>query len=87
LRRCSSSVAANIAEGCGRTGNGEFHNFLNIAAGSLGELEYFFLLARDLDFIAADTYENLQADVLEVQPMLGSLLRKVDAARRPQTKR
>ena len=47
LRRCGASVAANIAEGCGRNGNGDFHRFLNIAAGSAVEVEYFLLLARD----------------------------------------
>jgi four helix bundle protein len=86
MRRCSASVAANIAEGCGRTGNGEFHRFLNTAAGSAVELEYFLVLARDLNFVSAATYEELQADVLEVQRMLASLLRKVDGARRLQTK-
>ena len=86
MRRCSSSVAANIAEGCGRTGNGEFHKFLNTAAGSAVELEYFLLLARDPNLIAAEPYEKLQADVLEVQRMLGSLLRKVDGSRRVQAR-
>jgi len=28
IRRCSSSIPANIAEGCGRVGNSEFHRFL-----------------------------------------------------------
>jgi four helix bundle protein len=51
IRRCAASVAANLAEGCGRSGNGEFHRFLNIAAGSASELEYHFLLARDLGFL------------------------------------
>ena len=50
LRRCSSSVAANIAEGCGRSGNAEFGRFLNMAMGSASELEYFLLLARDLEY-------------------------------------
>jgi hypothetical protein len=52
--RCAASVAANIAEGCGKRGNGEFQRFLNIAAGSASELEYHFLLARDLQFLAAE---------------------------------
>ena len=86
LRRSSSSVAANIAEGCGRKGNSEFHRFLNIAAGSLVEVEYFLLLARDLNFIPTDSYETLQKDVLEVERMPASLLRKVDRARHVQTK-
>ncbi len=82
MRRCSASVAANIAEGCGRTGDGEFHRFLNTAAGSAVELEYFLLLSRDLGFLSAEVYEKLQGEVLEVQRMLASLLRKVDSARR-----
>ena len=82
MRRCSSSVPANIAEGCGRTGNGEFHRFLNIAAGSAFELEYFILLSRDLGFISPQAQETLVRDTHEVQRMLGSLLRKVETSRR-----
>ncbi len=67
MRRCSASVAANIAEGCGRTGDGEFHRFLNTAAGSAVELEYFLLLSRDLSFISGEVYEKVQEETLEVQ--------------------
>jgi four helix bundle protein len=81
MRRCSASVAANIAEGCGRTGNGELRHFLNTASGSAVELEYFLLLARDLSLVSAGAYETLCRDVLEVQRMLASLLRKVDSDR------
>ena len=82
VRRSSASIAANIAEGCGRTGDGDFHRFLNIAAGSAVEVEYFLLLARDLKFVPTDMYSNLQNDILEVQRMLASLLRRVSAAQK-----
>jgi four helix bundle protein len=82
MRRSSASAAANIAEGCGRTGNGEFHRFLNAAAGSAMELEYFLLLSRDLSFLSNEPYESLSKQVLEVQRMLASLIRRVDVARR-----
>ena len=39
MRRCSTSIAANIAEGCGKTGNNEFHGFLAIACGVASELD------------------------------------------------
>ena len=82
MRRASASIAANLAEGCGRTGDGDFHRFLNIAAGSAVELEYFLLLARDLNLLSTGTYEQLEGGILEVQRMLASLLRTVDGARR-----
>jgi four helix bundle protein len=82
MRRSSASIAANIAEGCGRTGDGDFHRFLSIAAGSAVEVEYFLLLAHDLSFIPTDVYERFQPEILKVQRMLASLLRKVDAARK-----
>ena len=48
IRRCSASIPANIAEGCGRNGDLELARFFQIALGSASELEYHLLLASDL---------------------------------------
>ena len=80
--RCSASVAANIAEGCGRKGNGEFHRFLQIAAGSGSEWGYHLLLARDLKYINDSDHKKLNPRVVEVRRKRTTLLRKVDADRR-----
>jgi four helix bundle protein len=61
IRRAASSVAANIAEGCGRDGNNEFRRFLEIAMGSASELEYHLLLARDLQLLDGSTHEQSKA--------------------------
>ncbi len=81
MRRCSASIAANIAEGCDRRGNGEFHRFLQIASGSASELEYHLLLARDLGYVGLESYQGLNAQVEEVKKMLSSLAWKVDSER------
>ena len=81
IRRAAVSVAANIAECCGKRGNGEFQRFLGIAAGTASELEYHFLLAHDLNLIADLNYEQLNDGVVTVKRMLAALLRKVDAER------
>ena len=81
IRRCASSVPANIAEGCGRRGNGEFHRFLQIAMGSASELEYHLLLSRDLKFLNAEKHALLNNQVEEVKRMLASLITKVDGER------
>ncbi len=81
MRRAAASIPANIAEGCGRSGNGDFHRFLTVAMGSAVELEYFLLLARDLTIVSSGLYDEINTRVIEVQRMLGALLRRVQATR------
>lgn len=81
IRRCASSVPMNIAEGCGREGNAEFHRFLQIACGSSNELEYHLLLSKDLRYINAPDYESAQRKLLEIKRMLVALTRKVASER------
>jgi four helix bundle protein len=81
IRRCAASIAANIAEGCGKRGNNEFQRFLHIATGSASELEYHFLLAKDLGFLAEEDYCQLERSTIEVKKMLAGLIKKIEADR------
>lgn len=51
MRRAAVSVPANIAEGFKRRGKKDKVHFYNIAQGSLEELRYYWILARDLQYI------------------------------------
>ena len=81
LRRACASIPANIAEGFGRGGNVELARFLQIGMGSAYEAEYHALLAKDLGLISKETYDRLQARIVEVKRMLAALLLKVRAER------
>ncbi len=77
IRRASASIGANIAEGCGRRSDPELRRFVQIARGSANELEYHLLLARDLQFVTADEFKDLEARILEIQRMLASLVERL----------
>ena len=79
MRRSSSSIPTNIAEGCGRGSNGDFQRFLQIAFGSANELDYQLILARDLRLFSDGCYVELNATLLEVKKMLASLIQKVQS--------
>lgn len=54
MRRAAVSVPANIAEGFKRRGKSDKARQMNIAQGSLEELQYFFILCADLSYLPAD---------------------------------
>jgi four helix bundle protein len=81
IRRAAVSIAANIAEGCGRGSDGDFARHLQIAIGSADELEYHLLLAADLRFISTADGQSLSSQLMEVRRMLIRLTQKLRSAR------
>ena len=79
IRRSSSSIATNIAEGCGRGSDADFGRFLQMAMGSASESEYQILLSFDLNYIDENQYKQMNAKVTEIKRMLSSLISKTKA--------
>lgn len=55
-RRAALSVATNIVEGFKKRSKKDSINFYNISEGSLEELKYEFLVAKDLGYLKDDDY-------------------------------
>lgn len=79
MKRSSSSIPTNIAEGCGRNSDKDFCRFLYIAFGSANELEYQILLSIDLKFMAFENGQKLLFQIEEVKKMLNGLITKLNA--------
>ena len=77
IRRSSSSIPANIAEGCGREGSKELVRFLQIAQGSAKESEYHLLLARDLKYVKVEVYNEVNSKLEELKRMLSGLIKSI----------
>ena len=77
--RAAASIAANIAEGCGKASTKEFLRFLDIAFASASELENHLIAARDLELISRPRFGDLAGDVYQVQRMLAGLIRSLKA--------
>jgi four helix bundle protein len=81
LRRSAVSIPANIAEGHGRDGLGEYIHFLGIAQGSLRETETHLLISQRLKFVSSENIAEVLALSNEVSRMLGSLIRSLKTRR------
>jgi len=63
LCRASSSISANIAEGCGRRTDKELRQFLHQSYASCKECENHLILAKDLEYISNETYEEMYSNI------------------------
>ncbi len=77
MRRAAASVAANLAEDCCRQGDIEFSRFAQISLGSVSELDYHLLLARDLAYLPVSDYDRLTGLLQETRRMLISLIQRL----------
>jgi len=66
MRRCSVSVASNIAEGAARQGNKEFIQFLYIASGSASELDTQIEISKRVELGNITTLENIQTNTTKI---------------------
>jgi len=77
MRRAAVSVASNIVEGCARESHLEYHRFLDMAFGSLRELNYQYGLSIRLEYASEkDTkIRDCGMKLTEAEKVLGALVR------------
>jgi len=79
MRRAAVSVPANIAEGCYR-GERSLAQSLRIALGSAAELEYYVILADDLNLLPDRETQILAREISDVKAVVTGLLKCVSAS-------
>jgi four helix bundle protein len=79
LRRAAVSVASNIVEGCARSSRADYIRFLDIAFGSIREVEYQLSIAERLKYMTPEIAIELARQSDETAKVLAGLLRSLRA--------
>ena len=77
LRRAAVSVPSNIAEGLTRNTTADKLHFLNIANGSLSEIDTQIEISFRLKYIPNSVKENFEKRLITVQKLLSGLIRSM----------
>jgi four helix bundle protein len=77
MRRCSVSIPSNIAEGYGRRAKKDYLRFLQIAMGSVYELQTQLEISQNLKYLTSNQLEEIYELSREIERMLSSLINKV----------
>ncbi len=82
IKRSVVSVPSNIAEGYGRNSTGDYIRFLQIACGSLYELQTQLEISLRLEYLSAENYDKLTSISIEIEKMTSSLISKVKSSQK-----
>lgn len=74
VQRCAVSVMNNIAEGFCRKGDKEFHQFLNIAKASCGELKSMYYIAEDINYLKSDVAKERRLAANQLMNSIGKFM-------------
>ena len=77
MRRAAVSVPSNIAEGAARRSSKEFSQFLNIAGGSLSELDTQLEIAANLEYLSLEKRQSIDHQVSAIAAKLAGLIKNV----------
>lgn len=77
MRRASTSIPINIAEGCGRDSLKDFAHFIHIAEGSASELECEIIIAVELGYITDDLAAPAVDEIFQIRKMMNSYKSKI----------
>ena len=77
MKRAAYSIPLNIVEGCGRNTDKDFCHFLDIALGSAQELEYCFILGKDLEYMSTTLHLTLENKIGEIKAKLINLIKSI----------
>jgi len=81
-RRAAYSVSLNIAEGAGQPSRRQFARYLNIALGSLDEVQGVFEIAGAMSYVGDPRLTELRTCRTHCARLLAALIRSIDASRR-----
>jgi four helix bundle protein len=77
LTQAAVSIPSNIAEGCSRNSDIEFKRFLEIAIGSLFEVETQIIICIELQLIEKEETNIILALITKEAKMINSLITKI----------
>ena len=78
IRRAAASIPANISEGYGRRTTPEYIRFLNIAQGSINELETHLILSQRIGLSKQQETEVIISLLREESRMIIALIKKLE---------
>lgn len=78
IERAAVSIPSNIAEGYGRSSDKEFYYFLNVARGSLYEVQTQLYIAMGRNYLDTKKAEQINAAIDELGRMISGFLRRLE---------